>query len=94
MDITAADVFQTLLDEFGREKIVLAIARVSQPVYQMLERTGLADRIGNNHFFPTVRTGVQAFIERKNMPVEEEQPETAIRPGQVDEPNDQNTILD
>ncbi|MGZ3611308.1 MAG: SulP family inorganic anion transporter, partial [Ktedonobacteraceae bacterium] len=94
MDITAADVFRTLLDEFEREQIVLAIARASQPVYQMLERTGLADRIGTNHFFPTVRTGVQAFIECENMPVEEDQPANAIQPGQVDEPKDRNTILD
>jgi sulfate permease, SulP family len=70
MDITAADVFRTLLDEFEREQIVLAIARASQPVTHMLERTGLADRIGTNHFFPTVRTGVQAFIEREHMPEE------------------------
>jgi len=70
MDITAADVIRTLLDEFEREQIVLAIARVSQPVSQMLDRTGLADRIGTNHFFPTVRTGVRAFIEREHMPVE------------------------
>ena len=93
MDITAADVIQTLLDEFEREKIVLAIARASQPVYQMLERTGLADRIGTEHFFPTVRTGVQAFVERKNIPVEEEQPENVIRPEDVHEPKDQNTVL-
>jgi MFS superfamily sulfate permease-like transporter len=93
MDITAADVIQTLLDEFEREKIVLAIARASQPVYQMLERTGLADRIGTKHFFPTVRTGVQAFVERKNMPVEEEQTENVIQPEQVSEPKDQNTVL-
>jgi sulfate permease, SulP family len=70
MDITAADGIRTLLDEFEREKIVLAIARASQPVSQMLERTGLAERIGTNHFFPTIRTGVQAFIERENMPLE------------------------
>ncbi len=94
MDITAADVFRTLLDEFEREQVVLAIARASQPVYQMLERTGLVDRIGTEHFFPTVRTGVQTFIERKNVPVEEDQPANAIQPGQVDEPKDQNTILD
>jgi SulP family sulfate permease len=70
MDITAADVCRTLLDEFEREKIVLAIARASQPVYQMLERTGLADRTGAEHFFPTVRAGVQAFLDRENALVE------------------------
>jgi SulP family sulfate permease len=70
MDITSADVIRTLLDEFEREKIVLAIARASQPVYHMLERTDLADRIGTKHFFPTVRTGVRAFLEREHMPEE------------------------
>jgi SulP family sulfate permease len=70
MDITSADVIRILLDEFESEKIVLAFARASQPVSQMLERTGLADRIGTEHFFPTVRTGVQAFLEREHMPVE------------------------
>ena len=94
MDITAADIFRTLLDEFEREKIVLAIARASQPVYQMLERTGLTDRIGTEHFFPTVRTGVQAFIELKNLPVEEDQPDNGIQSEEVDESIDQNTIVD
>ena len=94
MDITAADVIRTLLDEFEREQIVLAIARASRPVYQMLDRTGLADRIGTKHFFPTVRTGVQAFIELENIPVEEDEPDNGIQSEDIDEPIDQNTVAD
>jgi hypothetical protein len=29
----------------------------------MLKRAGLTERIGLKHFYPTVRTGVQAFLE-------------------------------
>jgi hypothetical protein len=29
-----------------------------------LHRSGLADRIGAEHLFPSVRSGVQAFLER------------------------------
>ena len=70
IDVTAAEACRALLDEFDRRGIVLAIARASQAAYQMLERTGLVDRIGAGHFFPTVRTGVRAYLDRKNAPVE------------------------
>jgi len=70
IDVTAAEACRALLDEFDRQGIVLAIARASQAAYQMLERTGLVDRIGAGHFFPTVRTGVWAYLDRKNAPVE------------------------
>jgi sulfate permease, SulP family len=73
IDTTAAEAMKALLDEFDHQGIVPAIARASQPVIKMLERTGLADRIGAEHFYPTVRTGVQAFLDRGNISPEEAQ---------------------
>src|SRR5439155_24460289 len=45
--------------------VVMAIARASQPLQEILKRAGLTERIGTAHFFPTVRTGVRAFIEQQ-----------------------------
>jgi SulP family sulfate permease len=64
VDVTAAEALSTLQSDLEGKKIVLAIARASQPLQVMLKRAGLTDRIGLNHFYPTVRTGVQAFLEQ------------------------------
>ncbi len=42
----------------------LAIARANHPLQEMLKRAGLTERIGLEHLYPTVRTGVQAFLEQ------------------------------
>jgi len=34
----------------------------------MLHRSGLADRIGARHRFPSVRSGVHAFLEQNQPP--------------------------
>ena len=48
-----------------RVGIVLAVARANQPLQEMLKRAGLTERIGAEHLYPTVRTGVQAFLEQQ-----------------------------
>jgi sulfate permease, SulP family len=65
IDVTAAEALSTLQSELERKGIVLAIARASQPLQEMLKRAGLTERIGPEHFYPTVRTGVQAFLEQQ-----------------------------
>jgi SulP family sulfate permease len=65
IDVTAAEVLSKLQDELERKGIVMAIARASQPLQEILKRAGLTEKIGSAHFFPTVRTGVRAFLEQQ-----------------------------
>jgi hypothetical protein len=39
----------------------------------MLDRSGLTDLIGSEHIYPTIRTAIQAYRERKGEFVEEAQ---------------------
>ena len=65
IDVTAAEALSTLQRELERKGIVMAIARANHPLQKMLKRAGLTERIGAEHFYPTVRTGVQAFLEQQ-----------------------------
>jgi SulP family sulfate permease len=62
LDVTGAEALDTLRRELADRGIVLAIAR-SQGLFQlMLDRSGVTERIGAQHLFPTVREGVHAFV--------------------------------
>ncbi|HEY6407869.1 MAG TPA: sulfate permease [Ktedonobacteraceae bacterium] len=63
IDVTAADALKKLQGELERKGIALVIARASQPLQRMLKRSGLTELIGAEHIYPTVRTGVQAFLD-------------------------------
>lgn len=65
IDVTATEALSTLQRELERKGIVMAIARANHPLQKMLKRAGLTERIGAEHFYPTVRTGVQAFLEQQ-----------------------------
>ena len=65
IDVTAVEALSKLQSELERKGVVMAIARASQPLQEILKRAGLTERIGSAHFFPTVRTGVRAFLEQQ-----------------------------
>jgi sulfate permease, SulP family len=65
IDVTAIEALSTLQRELERKGIVLAIARANHPLQHMLKRAGLTERIGPEHFYPTVRTGVQAYLAQR-----------------------------
>jgi sulfate permease, SulP family len=65
IDVTAVEALSKLQSELERKGVIMAIARASQPLQEILKRAGLTERIGSAHFFPTVRTGVRAFLERQ-----------------------------
>jgi high affinity sulfate transporter 1 len=64
MDITGAEAMDSIRSELARQGIVLSVARAKGLFRLMLERTNLAERIGREHLFPSVRDGIQAFLER------------------------------
>jgi SulP family sulfate permease len=63
VDITAVDALESLRQELVGRGIVMALARVKQDLRDELAPTGLLDRIGEDHVFPTLPTAVAAFRE-------------------------------
>ena len=66
LDVTGAEILEALRTELARRGTVLAIARAKGLFRVMLQRTGVAERIGTERFFPTVHAGVQAFLETQH----------------------------
>lgn len=64
LDSTAVDALARLHEQLSERGIVLAVARAKGPVRDLLQRTGLAASIGEEHMFPSVRAGVRAYEER------------------------------
>ena len=62
LDITGADALEELRAELAHQGIVLAIARAKGLFRLMLERSGVAEKIGKQHIFPTVHSGAHAFL--------------------------------
>jgi high affinity sulfate transporter 1 len=63
LDTTAADVLVQLDEELAREGIDLRFAELKGPVKDQLKRYGLFDRIGADHFYPTIGTAVRAYLD-------------------------------
>lgn len=63
VDITGIDSLESVYDELDRRGIVVALARVKQDLRDDLGPTGLLDRIGPDHDFPTLPTAVAAYRE-------------------------------
>jgi MFS superfamily sulfate permease-like transporter len=63
VDITAADALSDLEDDLKQAGIELAFAEMKDPVKDRLKRYGLFDRIGADHFFPTLGRAIDAYLE-------------------------------
>jgi high affinity sulfate transporter 1 len=63
LDTTAADVLKRLDEELAAEGIDLRFAEMKDPVKDRLKRYGLFDRFGDDHFYPTIGTGVDAYLD-------------------------------
>ena len=63
IDTTATQQLGELLDDLDAVGIDVSWARVRQPVLDMLERSGLLDRIGEDHVFLEVDDAVTHYLE-------------------------------
>jgi SulP family sulfate permease len=61
VDITAVDALESLRQELSARGIVFGLARVKQDLRAELAPSGLIERIGEEHVFPTLPTAVDAF---------------------------------
>jgi MFS superfamily sulfate permease-like transporter len=64
VDATAATALKELLDELDANDVVFAFAELKGPVWDQLGQYGLAQRIGEDHRFPTIGTAVKAYVRR------------------------------
>jgi len=61
VDITAVDALEALRQELAGRGIVFGLARIKQDLRTDLAPSGLLERIGEDHLFPTLPTTVEAF---------------------------------
>ena len=61
LDTTGAASLDQVCGDLEAEGIAVAVAAAKSPVRTMLDRTGLAGRIGPDRMFPTVASAVQAL---------------------------------
>jgi sulfate permease, SulP family len=69
LDTTGADVLEELRVELAAQGTTLAIARAKSWFRLMLNRSGLEDRLGRAHLFPSVRAGAEAFLAGSGDPL-------------------------
>ena len=63
LDTTAADVLRRLDGELAGEGIDLRFAEMKGPVKDRLKRYALFERLGADHFYPTIGTAVRAYLD-------------------------------
>jgi len=66
LDTTGAAVLDQVRSELEQKGIILAVAEAKSPVRAMLDRTGLARRIGSDRMFPAVHAAVETLLEKEN----------------------------
>lgn len=65
IDSTAAQMLEDTRRELDRQGISLVVARAKQPLRERLARFGLLDTIGEQRFYPSIRSAVAAFVSRR-----------------------------
>ncbi|KIX48808.1 transporter [Burkholderia pseudomallei] len=65
VDVTAADMLATLRDELAARRIALVFAEMKGPVKDRLRTYGLFEKIGADHFFPTVTDAIEHFTRMR-----------------------------
>ena len=62
IDITAAEMLESLDADLAKEGVTLCFAEMKDPVKDRLKRYGLYEKIGAEHFFPTLGQAVKSFV--------------------------------
>jgi MFS superfamily sulfate permease-like transporter len=61
LDLSSADMLAELAGELKAEGVDLLLANVRGPVRDLLRRSGVAQVIGEEHMYPSIEEGVEAF---------------------------------
>ena len=68
IDTTAAETLREIPDEFEARNIQLAFAELKGPVKDGLRTYGLYDRIGDEHFYPTLGRATSGYLSATGVP--------------------------
>jgi len=68
IDYTGARTLGEVLDELDRDHVAFAVARGGQHVRESLSRSGLLERIGEDHFFSSVDEAVTGLGPKSPRP--------------------------
>jgi MFS superfamily sulfate permease-like transporter len=60
-DSTGLEALEELTKDLRRDEITLVVARLRTRMQEQFDVSGLAEAIGPEHFYPTVRAAVQAL---------------------------------
>jgi MFS superfamily sulfate permease-like transporter len=66
VDISGVDALESLRRDLTEQGIVFALARLKQDLRSDLAPSGLVERIGEDHVFPTLPTALAAFEQWRN----------------------------
>ncbi|HUY03486.1 MAG TPA: SulP family inorganic anion transporter [Rhodocyclaceae bacterium] len=64
LDASGAELISTVTERLRQSGIVFAISSVKRQVMAVMERTGLADKIGRENIFPTDRAALDGLLPR------------------------------
>ncbi len=64
IDVTAIDMLAKLNHYFQQKDIVLSLARVRDPVRDLMQKMGLEREIGAQYFYERISDGLQIFLEK------------------------------
>lgn len=62
LDVPSADMLRSLHDDLAHRGIVLSLARVHASTRRMMQRAGVLEKVGIDHVYPQVSTGVEAWL--------------------------------
>lgn len=66
VDSTGVETLHDLTAELSREDVGLVVARMPSYVQKDLSGTGVSEEIGDDRFFPTVRSAVAYCLKRQD----------------------------
>src|SRR4030095_156006 len=66
IDTTANDMIDELITELNAKGIKVAFARPKKILMKIFEKSGVTSRIGKENFYPSIRAGVDAYMNNKN----------------------------
>ncbi|MFY0571661.1 sulfate permease [Archangium lansingense] len=64
LDVPGADMLADLHEDLETQGVTLLLARALAPTRKMMERTGLLEKVGRDHLYPHVLSGVVDYLAR------------------------------
>ena len=58
LDITSSEALEKLLDQLGDWHVRVGLAHVHSTTAEMMRRSGILEKVGADHIFPTLETAV------------------------------------